>query len=376
MRILVLTKRQYTGKDLLDDRYGRIRELPLALSSRGHQVQGMCLSYRQRHEGEILDSDKRYTTKTTWRSLNAGPLLLPGLLSYVHYAFKAVREFKPHIILACSDSLYGIIGVWIGRQTNTPCIFDLYDNFETFGTTRYSGLLPLYRWAVCNADGVICVSELLRKKIVNEYRRTLPTIVLENGVRTDIFYPRDLRSSREQLGLPRDGVFIGTAGALHKNRGINALLRGYEQLASADKRIHLAIAGNRDGSTKIPQGPRIHDLGILPLTQVPLLINSLDIAVICNLDSEFGKYCFPQKAYEILACHKPLIAANVGAMKALLKNYPDNLFAPGNSEDMVRIIKLQLQNTRTLDIPISTWDNLAEKLDIFMQSICNATYAK
>ena len=45
MKILVLTKRQYMGKDLLDDRFGRFRELPLELAKLGHEVTGICLSY-------------------------------------------------------------------------------------------------------------------------------------------------------------------------------------------------------------------------------------------------------------------------------------------------------------------------------------------
>ena len=50
MRILVLTKRQYMGMDLLDDRFGRFRELPLELARLGHQVHGLCLSYRARND--------------------------------------------------------------------------------------------------------------------------------------------------------------------------------------------------------------------------------------------------------------------------------------------------------------------------------------
>ena len=37
MRILVLSKRQYMNKDLIDDLYGRFRELPLALAGLGHK---------------------------------------------------------------------------------------------------------------------------------------------------------------------------------------------------------------------------------------------------------------------------------------------------------------------------------------------------
>jgi len=370
MRILVLTKRQYTNKDLLSDRYGRVREIPLALAHLGHEVLGLCLSYRHRPEEEILDVDADHKTGTRWLSMNSGAFLFPGLIRYVHRVFRQIQEFKPDVILACSDGMYGILGTWIGRHMNTPCVFDLYDNFESFGSTRFTGLLPMYRWAVRNADGVTCVSNPLCTKVNTEYHRMLPAIVIENAVRSDIFFPRDMRESRKQLGLPPDAIIIGTAGALHKNRGIDALFRGFERLASENDRIHLAIAGNRDHRTRIPSGQRVHDLGLLPQADVPLLINSLDVAVICNLDSEFGRYCFPQKAYEILSCRRPLVAADVGAMKELLAKYPSNLFMPNDPVDLSRVVRIQLQSPTVPDIPIPTWDSLAERLDIFLQSIC------
>ena len=34
MRVLVLCKRQYTGRDLLDHRYGRLHALPVGLAAR------------------------------------------------------------------------------------------------------------------------------------------------------------------------------------------------------------------------------------------------------------------------------------------------------------------------------------------------------
>ena len=52
MRILFLCKRQYTGKDLLDDQYGRLFEFPRILSQRGHRVAGFSVSYRPRRQGD------------------------------------------------------------------------------------------------------------------------------------------------------------------------------------------------------------------------------------------------------------------------------------------------------------------------------------
>jgi len=48
MRILVLAKRQYMVKNVIDDRFGRFRELPIDLSRLVHERRGLCLNYREK----------------------------------------------------------------------------------------------------------------------------------------------------------------------------------------------------------------------------------------------------------------------------------------------------------------------------------------
>ena len=108
---------------------------------------------------------------------------------------------------------------------------------------------------------------------------------------------------------------MGTAGALHENRGIHHLFEAFALLKEEYANLHLALAGPRRKSMRIPSDPLIHDLGELPLDEVPAFLNALDVAVVCNLDNDFGRYCFPQKAREIMACDVPIIAARVGSMK-------------------------------------------------------------
>lgn len=369
MRVLVITKRQYTNHDLLDDKFGRLREIPLALARRGHQVCGSCLSYEARAEGETRDPDGSGTGQVTWCTFNAGTLRFPGLLRYVRRVAAIAQHLAPDVILACSDSFYGIIGVWLAQKVGARCVFDLYDNFESFAATRIPGVLALYRRAVRRADGVTCVSSPLRQLIVNEYGRVKPTLVLTNAVQLDVFKPRDKIDCRRRLGLPEHAIIIGTAGALHTGRGIDALFQAYERLAASDNRIHLAIAGPRDRHTRVPKGRAIHDFGTLALEQVPLLLNSLDVAVICNKDSAFGRYCFPQKAYEILACRIPLVAARVGAMQELLADHPAILFTPEDAEDLARAIKTQLQARLVPDNPTPTWDQIGGELEDFLHQI-------
>jgi teichuronic acid biosynthesis glycosyltransferase TuaC len=369
MRILVLTKRQYTGKDLLDDRFGRIRELPLELAKLGHEVVGLCLSYRPKDEATTVDRDSAGGAGVTWHSRNLGKSILPGLIKHARYANTLIKEFRPELIWACSDSLHAILGVRLGKRTHTKCVVDLYDNFESFGATRLPGVRPLFKRAVRAADGVTCASQRLADLVVQNYRRVGPVTVLENAVRPDLFFRRDRVDCRRRLGLPENVTIIGTAGALSASRGIDVLFRGFELLAAKEKNLHLAIAGARDRGLRIPSGPRVHDLGILPLDQVPILFNALDVAVVCNRDSAFGRYSFPQKAYEILACRTRIVAAAVGTMSDLLASHAECLFEPDSPESLAQAIRRQLANPTILDLQVPTWSDTARKLEKFLGAI-------
>ena len=371
MRILVLTKRQYMGKDLLDDRFGRFRELPLELARLGHDVSGICLSYRSRSGGETRDRDPSTGTEVTWHSRNLGKLLLPGLAGYLFEARRLIHHFRPDLIWTCSDAFHAIFGVLLARLSGTKCVVDLYDNFEAFPATRLTGVLPLFKQAVRSADGISCFSKRLADRVLTRHGPRANVAVIENGVRTDLFYPRHRNQCRQKLGLPEHANIIGTAGALYRTRNIDILFRAFELLAAQDDNFHLAIAGPRERRVRIPAGPKVHDFGTLPWDQVPLLINALDVAVICYRDSETGSFSFPQKAYEILACRTPIVAAAVGTMNDLLSGHPDCLFEPESPKGLVKAIRSQLSKPDIFDIGVPSWSDSAKKLGTFLESVAH-----
>lgn len=369
MRILVLTKRQYMGKDLLDDRFGRFRELPLELARLGHTVNGVTFSYRHRTEGSFTDPRESGDTGITWHSVNLFNGFRPGIKKYVRHARTMVQELRPDIIWACSDAYHAIFGYRLAKQFQTKCVIDLYDNFEAFKARRMPGVLTLFRKAVRQTEGVTCFSARLADYITRAYPRSSPTTVIENGVRTDLFYNQDRANSRQALGLPQNAKIIGTAGALDHSRGIDTLFRAFEMLAPSDSQLHLALAGPRKRGLRVPTGARVHDFYRLPHEKVGTFINALDLAVICYRDSAQGRYSFPQKAYEILACQTPLVAAAVGTMKDLLKPYPAALFEPENPANLASTIRSQLEKPAQIDISVPTWRQSAECLGTFFQTI-------
>jgi len=369
MRILVLTKRQYMGKDLLDDRFGRFRELPLELARLGHTVSGITFSYRYRVEGAFSDVTESGDAGITWHSVNLRNDFRPGIKRYVRYARAIMQNFQPNIVWACSDAYHAIFGYGLARQFQTKCVIDLYDNFEAFKASRIPGVLTLFRKSVRQADGVTCFSTRLADYVAMAYPRSFPTTVIENGVRTDLFYHHDRTDSRRALGLPKNAKIIGTAGALDRSRGIDTLFRAFDMLAADDSQIHLALAGPRKRGLRFPKGLRVHDFQNLPHEKVGAFINALDLAVICYRDSAQGRYSFPQKAYEILACQTPFVAAAVGSMKDLLKPYPAALFEPEDPASLASAIRSQLQNPAPIDIRVPTWRQSAERLGSFFQEV-------
>jgi glycosyltransferase involved in cell wall biosynthesis len=357
MRILILTKRQYMNKDLLDDRYGRFREIPLALGTNGHKVKGVCLSYAHKNEGWIKDGP------VFWKSINATPLKLPGLLQFINVAYRFAK--KSDVIWACSDSFYGIIGYLLSSKCHIPLVFDLYDNFEYYLMAKLPVIKQLYRQVVKKSDAVTCVSRPL-SRLVKSYGRKSRVNVLENGIREDLFIPMNKKACRDLLMLPKNSKIIGTAGTLASSRGTQILFEVFDSLKTIHLDLHLALAGPRESN--IPTDNRIHDLGVLPFEKVPLLINALDVAIVCNQDNEFGRYCFPQKAREIMACNVPLIATDIGSMAELFKDYPEWLFTPDDANDLSRVLENRLHDQRAGYGDVPSWSDIAAKLEtIFLE---------
>ncbi len=333
MHVLILCKRQYTDRDLLDDEYGRLYELPEGLARRGLVVSAITLSYRARPEEE-----RRSAAGVHWRSLSVRPrglIALPGHVTDIH------RRKPVDVVLASSDAPCCILGRKIADRLRVAYVLDLYDNYESFGLSHIPGITSAFRNACASADGISVVSYALASKLRPSPLASAPLHVIGNGVRTDLFHPMEQAACRAQLGLPANARLIGCAGALDRSRGIEDLFKAFHLLAHSDPDLHLVIAGPRDNTLERYAHPRIIDLGRLDWRDVPVLINALDVSIVCNRDSAFGRFCYPLKLVESIACGIPVVAAAVGDTRRIggetLATY-----SPGSCEELKAAIEQQL----------------------------------
>jgi glycosyltransferase involved in cell wall biosynthesis len=79
----------------------------------------------------------------------------------------------------------------------------------------------LYRRALV----IVCVSEGLGRFIVNKYPFVATkTIVVNNGVDEDIFFPLDADECRQKINVPIGYYTIGYVGSLFKQRGVQFII--------------------------------------------------------------------------------------------------------------------------------------------------------
>jgi teichuronic acid biosynthesis glycosyltransferase TuaC len=369
MRIAFLCKRRYMGKDVILDRYARLYEIPFQLARLGHDVQAFCLSYQGHDEGTWVHEASPGTL--TWHSKSLGSLFVPGLARYPAWLLHQLREFRPDVLIGASDIPQIALGSWLSHKLGIPYAVDLYDNFEGFGQARIPGMVSMLRRAVRRAALVTTTSEPLRHFVEQAYRVKGHVMAMPSTVDKDIFHPYDKEESRRELGLPEHAVLIGTAGGLYQDKGIATLYQAWPAIARDIPAAHLVLAGPYDNPP--PDGDRVHYLGQLPHAKTAKLFSALDIGVIYLRDTPFGRYCFPQKAYEMMACELPLVAARVGVMPDLLASAPVGLHEADNAADLARAVGEQCRAPIRASVSIDDWAQIIARMDVQIAQIVTAS---
>lgn len=367
MRIAFLCKRKYMGKDVIADRYARLYEMPFQLARLGHSVGGFCLSYQGHAEGN-WEHDAQPGT-LTWESRSLGHLRVPALLAYPHRMLRRLREFAPDLLIGASDIPHVALSAWLAKRLGIPYAVDLYDNFEGFGQARIPGMVPALRHAVRGAALVTTTSQPLKDLVIGGYGARGEVIAMPSTVDKSVFRPMNRMTCRHSLGLSMDVKLIGTAGGLYRDKGIGTLYEAWDFIARQRNDVHLVLAGPVDPSFPPPTGERIHRLGMLPHARTAELFNALDVGAICIRDTPFGRYCFPQKAYEMLACRLPVAAARVGAMTQLLADVPAGQYDADDAEGLARALLTQLDHPVVADVPIKDWTQLIGALEPRLRAV-------
>lgn len=364
LNIVFVCKRYYTGKDVVRHRFGRLYELPSQLAGLGHSVTVLCLDYRNREPQENF-IEKFEGGSVQWFVI---PLLRFCALE-VLTVYRKIKVSQTDMVLGSSD----IPCLWLARKLaktlKVPFAADLYDNYESFGQARIPGFRHILKSCAKNADLVIAVSNALKEKVVSDYESLNSVVVMSNGVRRSCFFAGGKIVARAELNLPIDKRLIGTAGSLSRMKGLDTVYDAWLHIEKQTEDVCLVLAGPIEVGFSVPGGARVIYLGELLEDQVGQLFRALDVGIIPAHDTEFGRYCFPQKLYEMVACELPVAASKVGAIAEILKDSPEILYKPGDSKELAEVVRLQLDKQRRVDIKPMEWAELVVDIETVLSGL-------
>lgn len=371
MRIAFLCKRHYTGKDVVLDWFGRLHEIPRMLAAQDHVIRAFCTDYRGTRTTSSPPPSGDATFEWTSTPIRASNPI--GMVRYAHTLLQQLEAFGPDVVYGASDIPHAWLAFWLAKRLDVPYAIDLYDNYESFGQARIPGFRRLLGTAVRHASLVTVVSEPLALHARHAYQATGEVLVATNGVDTTVFHPRERARSRALLGLPANARLIGTAGGLSSSKGIDDLYRAWQTIGTLRPDAHLVLAGPRSSPLPDAHHERVHDLGHLSATDVSHLFNALDLGIVTVPDDGFGRYCSPQKAYEMVACGLPLVASRVGVMSALLGGSQAHLYEAGDAEALSCAALSLLDRPVPTPLRAASWDDVLAPVGLALSRMAHGT---
>lgn len=188
----------------------------------------------------------------------------------------------------------------------------------------------------------------ISKAIINKYKYDFSdekVKLIYNGVEI----VKDCKKYTDNININ-----ILLAGAIKKNKGqMQAVLAINDLIKDGYKNIILNLAGNEEDGYGDVLRKFIKENGIQDNViflgfrdDLSKIRSKMDIELICSKKEAFGRV-----TVEAMMCGNPIIGANTGATKELIKNeFNGLLYQEGNIEDLKNKIKILIKNPKDREI--------------------------
>ena len=225
-----------------------------------------------------------------------------------------------------------LVGSTIARILGCRAIVHLHDLYPLSPPLRIA-LRATAGWS----DVVLCVSEAVCQHALREYRvRPDQRRLLYNGIDPSIFAATPRGAGwRQATGIPPNAQAIGVIGRICAGKGHARLLRQMPRIIAHVPDAVMVVVG--DGELR----PQLHglafSLGIADAVHfvgqqndMAAVLSALDVVAIPS-DHEG----LPFVALEAAAAGTPVVAAEVGGLREIMRHGETGLFFPLNNADLL-----------------------------------------
>ena len=357
MKIVFLVKRFYTNKDLIEDEFGRLFNFPRILAGKGHECIVFALDFKNATELSVRKDNVQYHSipaKSLWRLPLASRVL------------QALKIAEADFVFSSGDSYIGYLGLLLSRRLSCRAIFDIYDDYASFGTNRLPFMRTLLKTAARKSDLVVCASEPVQEKYRAHQENTL---LVQNGVDTRLFKAEEKHSARKKTNIASADTVIGYFGSIHKPRGTDDLVEALSLLRAEGEDVKLLLAGRDFGEVGLDY-PWVDYRGMVKQVDVVDLINSCDVVTIPYKNTELMRMTNACKLMEYIACGVPVVVSDVADYAGYFPESFDCVSEPGNPASLAQSITKQLRNRHIADDErVLSWEKLVSRLEKSMKKL-------
>ena len=263
--------------------------------------------------------------------------LLNGEIA-AHKLLPHVRTFAPDLILGYFFYPDCYAGLRIGQALGVPVLA------KAVGSDLHSvkGVLlrKLTKKVLQEANGILTVSEDLRKAAIMMGAPTEHVITNMNGCDTKRFYVRDRAEARNRHGITQDEEAVVYIGRLDKRKGLRELIGAAAMLHPVRPRFHLYLLGHGPDKGILEAEIRsnrahgyIHLPGACAPRDVPTWIAASNLIALPS----YAEGC-PNIVLEALACGRPVVATKVGGIPEIMDEECGGLVLPRQVDELANAI--------------------------------------
>lgn len=242
----------------------------------------------------------------------------------------AVKKAKPDFIYERYSS-YDFAGVMAAKHSKIPIIVEVNVTYAgRFGArfpVIYRGILKRAEsYVLCNADGIVVVSEALKECVLDVRDNAATTIVTPNAINLAEIKKIDHQGlrvqKRAQLGLD-DKIVIGFVGSLRKWHGIDFFADAMAAMIAQVPDVYFLIVGSGEYEATLREKIRdakleeyVNLVGPVPHDQVYSYVAAMDIGVMPD-SNEFGS---PMKILEYMAMECVAVGPDLGPIREIIRD--------------------------------------------------------
>ena len=230
------------------------------------------------------------------------------------------------------------------------------------------------RCIIANSQRIIVATERERGDLVRYCGASAEGIsVIPCGVNMELFQPVDREVARRELGFAGDEKHVLFVGRIEPLKGVDRLLKVMTRLS--DPKVRLWIIGGDERSRQeverlqnLAVGLNIQEqvnfLGLVRQSELPQFYSAADVCVIPSHYESFGLVVL-----ESLACGTPVVAADVGGARSIIRQGKTGYVVSGNAPYLLapkieRILSRPQPNAESINsmrasIARYSWSNIA-----------------